>query len=187
MSNPITCRNKFCLPNLLALWALKEIEQSGDDEVTVSFCPDVSNQEEPYSRAGLQIERLFERLGIRQILGEGLGGVLRRHDDASESQGLWDFLYPCRFCRTPQELIRSEQDPSLKTVQERVIELYPNIFNYQVWDLRSGKPVLQQVFLQDIQLDPFMYFCHVSCVYSEAGLKMKCSGIEKACHFVTLP
>ena len=180
MSNPISCQNKFCLPNLLALWALKEIEQSGDDEVTVSFCPDVSNQEEPYSRAGLQIERLFERLGIRQILGEGLGGVLRRHNDASESQGLWDFLYPCRFCRTPQELIRSEQDPSLKTVQERVIELYPNIFNYQVWDLRSGKPVLQQVFLQDIQLDPFTYLCHVSCVYSEAGLKMKCSGIEKA-------
>jgi len=68
----------------------------------------------------------------------------------------------------------------LETVRELVIELYPYIFNYQVWDLQSGKHVLQQVFLQDIQLNPFMYLCHVPCVYSEAGLKMKCSGIDKA-------
>jgi len=36
------------------------------------------------------------------------------------------------------------------------------------------------VFLQDIQLNPFTYLCHVSSVYSEAILEMKCSGIEKA-------
>ena len=183
MSNLITCRNNFCLPNLLALWALKEMEQSGDDEMTVSFCPDVFNQEEPCSKAELQIERLFERLGMKEILGEGLRGGLEGYDDASASQGLvgvLGFFDPCQFCSRLQKLTRSQPEPSLEALQELVFRLYPDIFNYQVWDLQSGKPLLQQVCLQNTQLNPFTYLCHVSCVYSEAGMKMKCSGIEKA-------
>ena len=179
-SNPRTCQNKFCLPNLLALWALKEIEQSGDDEMTVSFCPDLCNQEEPCSKAGLQIERLFERLGMREILGKGLGGGLEGHDEASGSQGYLGFCLSCRYCQKLQELTRSKQEPSLESVRKLVIDFYPCIFDYQVWDPLSGKPLLQQVFLQNTQLNPFTYWCHLSCVYSEAGMKMKCSGIEKA-------
>ena len=41
-------------------------------------------------------------------------------------------------------------------------------------------PLLQQVFLVGIQLNQFMYLCHVYRVKSEAGFQMKCSGIEKA-------
>ncbi|KAJ7375988.1 hypothetical protein OS493_037540 [Desmophyllum pertusum] len=35
--NPNTCQSGSCLVNLLALWAVKEIEQSRDDEMTVCF------------------------------------------------------------------------------------------------------------------------------------------------------
>ena len=172
-SNPRTCQNKFCLAHLLALWALKEIEQSRDDETTVSFCPQSCNQEEPCNKGGLQIQSLLERLRMREILAKGLEGGLEGDDDASGTQG-----YPCQYCHKVIELTRAKQKPSLENVRKLVIEFYPCIFDYQVWDRQSGLPLLQQVFLQNIQLNPFTYLCH--CVYSGAGLKMKFSGIEKA-------
>ena len=167
--DPETCRSKFCLANLLALWALKEIERSGDDEMTVSFFPDACNQEEPCNKAGLQIQSLFERFETSGILAKGLGGGLKG------SQHCF-----CRLCKELRVFTWLRQDPSLEDVRKLVIEFYPCIFHYQVWDLQSGLPLLQQVFLQNIQLNPFTYFCHCACVYSEAGFKMKFSGIEKA-------
>ena len=171
-SNPRTCRYKFCLANLLALWALKEIEQSGDDEMTVSFCPDACDQKYPCNKAGLKIKSLFEGLKMGEMLAEGLRWGLRG------SQGYLRFRPSCRYCDKLQELTKPKQEPSLENVRKFVIELYPCIFHYQVWDRQSGLPLLQQVFLQNIQLNPFTYLCH--CVYNEAGLKMKFSGIEKA-------
>ena len=41
-----------------------------------------------------------------------------------------------------------------------------------------GRHCYSKYFLQNIQFNPFTYLCH--CVYSEAGLKMKFPGIEKA-------
>ena len=172
-SSPRNCRYKFCLAKLLALWALKEIEQSGNDEITVSFCPDTCNQEEPCNKTELQIQSSFERLRMRQIYTDGLGEGLKRYDDASGSQG-----YSCRYCDKLSEITWAKQEPSLENVRKLVIEFYPSIFHYQVWDRQSGLPLLQQVFSQNIQLNPFTYLCH--CVNKEAGLKMKFSGIVKA-------
>jgi len=50
-------------------------------------------------------------------------------------------------------------------------------------------PLLQQVFSADIELNPFTYFSHVFCAYSEDGSKMGCSGIWKAmscCNIATI-
>ena len=171
-SNPRTCRNKFCLSNLLALWAFKEIEQSGDDEMTVRFCPDARNI------PGLKIKSLFKRLRTREMSVECLKGDPKGYYDASRSQGLLGFCPSCQYCQKLQEITRPNQDASLENVRKLVIEFYPCIFHYQVWDRQSGLPLLQQVFLHNIQLNPFTYFCH--CVDSEAGWKIKFSGKEKA-------
>ena len=98
--------------------------------------------------------------------------------DASRSQGPMGFCPSCEYCQKIQELTRPNQDPSLENVRKLVIEFYPCIFHYQVWDRQSGLPLLQQVFLQNVQLNPFTYLCH--CVYSEAGWAMKFSGKENA-------
>ena len=173
LSNPIACEDQSCVFNLLALWAMKEIEQSGDDELTVCFCPYGFEQQEPYIETGMQVKRLFELLGLRGILGEG-----DVRDDPS-----------CYYCRSLRELTESNTEPSLVTVRQLVIQLYPCIFNYQVWDLQTGMPLLQQVFLADIELNPFTYFCHVFSAYSEGGLKMGCSGTWNAmscCNIATV-
>ncbi|XP_020624006.1 uncharacterized protein LOC110061513 [Orbicella faveolata] len=173
LSCPSTCERQSCVFNLLALWALKEIELSGDDEMTASFCPDGLKEMGPCSEAGVHIKRLFERLGLREILGEG--DIL---DDPS-----------CYYCCRLRELTQSNQEPSLASVRQLVIKLYPCIFEYQVWDLETGMPLLQQVFSADIQFNPFTYFCHVFWAYSEVELKKSCSGIWKAmsrCNIATV-
>ena len=187
LSNPATCEAKSCLFNLLALWALKEIEESQDGEMTVRFCPQVQCRE-----PGVQIERLLKRLGIlnrtRQTPTSFLGASLERDRETererentgnkSEHTVLHD--PSCHYCCRLRDLTDSSQEPSLATLRQLVVEFYSFIFNYQVWDLQTGMPVLQQVFSHDVQLNPFTYLCHVSCATSECGLKMKCSGIEEA-------
>ncbi len=162
LRNPSTCKAKSCFLNLLALWALKEIEQSRDDETTVRFCPQVLCRV-----PGAQIKRFSKRLGMRE-------------DSDRTRETLPPYDPSCYYCCRLRELTETSQESSLAAVRQLVIELYPWIFNYQVWDLQSGKPVLQQVFSQGVQLNPFTYFCHVSCAYSECGQLMGCSGIEEA-------
>ena len=188
LSNPATCKAKSCLFNLLALWALKEIEESQDDEMTVSFCPQVLRRE-----PGVQIERLLKHLGIlnrnRQTSTSFFGASLEREretewegENPGNESDHTPVLYDpsCHYCCRLREFSESSQEPSLVTLRQLVVEFYPCIFNYQVWDLQTGMPLLQQVFSHDVQLNPFTYLCHVTCAVSGCGLKMKCSGIEEA-------
>ena len=176
LSNPATCQAKSCLFNLLALWALKEIEESQDNEMTVSFCPQVQCRE-----PGVQIERLLERLGMQAILNRTRQTPTSLQKEEDPGVGQTVVLYNhCYYCCRLEELTDSSQESSLAAVRQLVIEIYPWIFNYQVWDLQTGMSVLQQVFSHDVQLNPFTYLCHVTCAISECGLKMGCSGIESA-------
>ncbi|KAL9974417.1 hypothetical protein ACROYT_G011444 [Oculina patagonica] len=160
LSFPGTCQAKSCLFNLLALWAMTEIENSEDDAMSVSFYPKLL-----CSEPGVQIESLLDRLRMSENL-----------DQSRETLVLFD--PSCHYCCRLKEL--TNQGSSLAAVRQLVIELYPRIFDYQVWDLQTGMPVLQQIFSQEVQLNPFTYLCHVTYVASEWGLKMECSGIEKA-------
>ena len=177
LSNPATCKAKSCLFNLLALWALKEIEESQDDEMTVSFCPQVQCRE-----PGVQIECLLERLGMQAILNRTrqTPTSLQQGEDPGVGQTVVLYDTSCYYCCRLEALTDSSQESSLAAVRQLVIEIYPWIFNYQVWDLQTGMPVLQQVFSHDVQLNPFTYLCHVTCASSECGLKIGCSGIESA-------
>ena len=166
LCNPSTCQAKSCLFNLLALWALKEIRESRDDELTVTFFSQKS-----CLVPGVPIKRLFERLGMGT-------NVVHTHETHLPCDPPYD--PSCHYCCRLKELTEPNQEPSLETVRQLVIELYSFIFNYQVWDLQTGKPVLQEAFSQGVQLNTFIYFCHVACAYSECGLIMGCSGVEKA-------
>ena len=163
MSNPTEriCEDQSCLFNLLAVWALKEIKQSRDDEMTVSCCHQVL-----CSKPGEQNERLFHRLGLRKYFGQ-----TREH--------LVGYDALCHYCSRVKEVTQSNQESSLAAVRQLVIELYPFIFNYQVWDLQTGIPVLQQLFSRGTQLNPITYLCHVACAFSKRAQEMGCTGIER--------
>lgn len=157
--NPTTsiCRAQNCLFKLLALWAVKEIEQSRDYEMTVSF----------ELESGVLNECFSKRLKVKN-----------KKYVVQTCEAL-DVCSPtCVYCSRLKELTQSNQEPSLATVRQLVIELYPFIFDYQIWDFQTGMPVLQQVFSQGNQLNPFTYLCHVTCAFG--NLEVGCCGIEKA-------
>ena len=129
-----------CLSNLLALWAVKEIEESRDDVTDLSVELEVEGP----------IKCLLKCLSYKANLA-------RPHVNATNLQG------SCRFCCELRSLtVQGYHEASLTAVREKIINIYPWIFQRQMLDLKTGRPVLERVFSRDIQLKPFTYICHVS-------------------------
>ena len=163
---PQTCQGKCCMVELLALWAVKEMDRSKDDERTCFF----GSLRTPFgaveSTKGGPTERLLERLQIDPNLHK------IRHTSVPYDP-------TCYFCCRFQDLIDLNQEPSLAAVRQLIIELYPHIFQYQVWNFQTGRPLLQDALHPGIQLNLFTYFCHVCGAFDEWGKQVGCSGIEK--------
>ena len=67
------------------------------------------------------------------------------------------------LCQDCNVFERSHQKTNLALVRQRVIDLYPELFEYQIWDVKSGKPVLEESFFSDgVQLSPFFLMCHLA-------------------------
>ena len=169
LKSPSTCQDSVCFMRLLALWALKEIGQSRDDEMTVRLCYDLSFPER-------LTKRLLQRLGIKT-----------NSDHTREIEFVYDS--ECHCCCKLISLTQSDQEPSLNAVRQCIIELYSHIFQYQVWDLQTGMPVLQHVFEQNTRLDVVTYMYHVAYAFSDEMLEMECSGVGEArsvCNIATV-
>ena len=164
---PPTCEGKCCVADLLALWAVLEIKQSRDDEMTCSFS---------------QLSRVIAR--IATTLGRQTKRLLEvLHFDPEFYQTLVTFVPSdpsCCYCSKLKDLTKSHQEASLETVRQVIIDLYPHIFRYQVWNFQTGKPLLQEVFHLGVQLNSFAYFCHVTSAFDMWAKKMGCIGTDKA-------
>ena len=153
---PYNCRDKSCLSNLLALWALKEIEQSRDYEGSL--------HEE--LKAGGTIKCLLKCLALKTNFD--LTQVNPRVYHAK-----------CIFCCRLESLKDKElQELSLTTIRQNIIDIYTLIFECQIWNLQPGIPVLQHVFSQNVQLEPFSYICHVAYDLNKGIMEMECSGVS---------
>ena len=161
----IKCTFKSCIAYLVTLWALKEIEQSQDEEITVRL-----NYQEVLNRLIelAPFNRFFQRFGIEIPHDRYLvGGYLPTQSDCLGCLKLWDFVY-------------SYREPSLEAVRFVIMELYSDIFQYQVWDVKTGEPVLKQLFAGDAQLDAFTFLSHFGSVFSDFKFQTMFPGIGKA-------
>ena len=163
---PSMCERGCCLKELLALWARKEIENSGEEEMTCSF-GELSNGIAGIDVIGRHVRYLMEYLGVDPQSYQN--HVMFVPDDSS-----------CYCCCKLKELTESSPELSLSTVRQLIIELYPRLFRYQVWNLQSGQPLLHDVFNQGAQLNPFEYFCHVTGAFDKWGAATKWCGVVKA-------
>ncbi|XP_068702139.1 uncharacterized protein [Montipora foliosa] len=165
-----TCpeRSIHCVSELFALWALQEIHH----DVTLP-CNDHD----------------FRGIAERFQFSNHCGNVPRRlaelewHDYVSETlaKRLLDYLkapelyqpskpfkrlaschHGAPSCEKLGELLRSIDDSSLRAVRLLIVELYPHIFDFQVWNVRTGKSLLYDVFFLRVQLNEFTYFWHVA-------------------------
>ena len=160
---PRMCERGCCLTELVALWALKEIENSQDEERTYSF-RGLSRRIVGIGIMGRHTRCLMEYLGVDPESYQD--HVMFAPDDPS-----------CYWCDRLKELTESNQELCFAAVRQRIIELYPCFFRYQIWNLQSGRPLLHDVFNQNAQLNPLMYFCHVTGALDKWAKAIRCSGV----------
>ena len=162
----ITCTFKSCIAHLVTLWALKEIERSQDEEIIVRL-----NYQEVLNRLMklAPFNRFFQRFGIETPRDRDLAGgfFMRTESD-------------CLGCLKLRDLVHLDRDPPLEAVRFVIMELYSDIFQYQVWDVKTGEPVLKQLFAGDAQLDAFTFFSHFGLVFSDFKFQTMFPGIGKA-------
>ena len=132
----IPCKHKRCLTDLLAQWALLELNDIDDMTCTFTHLSDtVSNIKMPLGKPTsellnfLKIDSTLYKLSTKPI----------PYDPAI-----------CFCCRRLTELSKSDiyKMSSLTAVRQRVLELYPLLFVDQVWNFDSGKPVLYDLWSQ---------------------------------------
>ena len=132
----IPCKHKRCLTDLLAQWALLELNDIDDMTCTFTHLSGtVSNIKMPLGKPTsellnfLKIDSTLYKLSTKPI----------PYDPAI-----------CFCCRRLTELSKSDiyKMSSLTAVRQRVLELYPHLFVDQVWNFDSGKPVLYDLWSQ---------------------------------------
>ena len=143
-----------CLGNLLALWAVKEIKESRDD-----------------------VPSLYEELVVDGPIKCLLKYIPFKTNQTRPHEKIRDLrsilIGPCRFCCKLCSLtVEGYKKMSLRAVREKIIEIYPWIFQWQILDLKTGRPVLERVFARNIQLDPFTYICHVSYFVNRGAMEI---------------
>jgi len=164
---PQTCQDKCCIVELLSLWAVEEMEKTQDDKRTCSFSSLSRTLTRIEITRGGPTERLLERLQIHP----------RWHETRTNTVPCDPTCYYC--CRV-KKLTESDREPSLATVRQLIIDLYPHIFQYQVWNFQTGRPQLQEVFHPGVQLNPFTYLCHMTSAFDNWGRNIECSDIDSA-------
>ena len=165
---PETCQTKRCIEDLLSLWALKEIDEGPDKEWTCSF-RQLKQMVPWFSNVGIETNSFLRRLGINFMFC----GVNAMHGSNYRS------CYFCDQLKQLKELTVPSKESSLAPVRQLVIKLYRWIFRYQVWNLETGRPLLQDVFDQCAQLNPFTYFCHVTSAFDKWGRGVGCAGVDQ--------
>ena len=165
---PETCQTKRCIEDLLSLWALKEIDGCQNKDWTCSF-RQLPEMVAGFSNMGIETSSLLRRLGINLMSCE----VNAMHGANYRS------CYFCNQLKKLKELTDPSKESSLAPVRRLVIKLYRWIFRYQVWNLKTGRPLLQDVFNQCAQFNPFTYFCHVTSAFSKWGRGVGCAGVDQ--------
>ena len=144
---PETCQTKGCVEDLLSLWAVKEIDGGPDKEWTCSF-RQLPQMVAGFSNMSIETSSLLRRLGINLMSCE----VNATHGANYRS------CYFCDRLKELKELTDPSKESSLAHVRQLIIKLCRWIFRYQVWNLETGRPLLQDVFNQCTQFNPFTYF-----------------------------
>ena len=151
-----------CMVDILALWAVLEIEAATKDEMTVTFerlSETISNIHTPL---GGPTVRLLQYLGIDRKLYQTRETPVPYNET-------------CSCCQRFKSLVDSKQESSLSEVRKLVIDIYPQIMTEQIWNFETGIPVLQ-VFFDDVRLP---YLCWFS-EFFPYGLDDWCSGHREA-------
>ena len=141
-----------CLAKIFCSWAAHEIQEVDSFEVD-SLC------------------KLLKHNGFSsqsELLRKGGAKIFLRYESLPHRSH--DF--------SPRRCLSSEQRYH-ETVRQRVIDLYADIFPTQVWNMETGRPVLEEAFSADVQLNPYFYLCHLTYLVSNLIMRENFHGRNK--------
>ena len=155
------CQQKGCIVDLLAMWALLEI----DDDFIGTTCA--------YTQLSDAISKTNIPLGKPSTdLLEFLGVDLKLFK-ANECPNSYE--PSCSCCRRLTELTESGKEPAtLTVVRQCVLEFYPYLFESQVWDFYTGKSFLYNFWNEDCEMS-------MLGVYYDAHLPSSSEGWNEFC------
>ena len=82
------------------------------------------------------------------------------------TKGDGTFLVPsCESCKTTKDY----EALTLEDVRQFVIDHYSEVFKYQVFDMQTGKPVLNVASSSGVEVGPFIHFCHLGTAFEVCG------------------
>ena len=158
--------NIVCFVNAFCMWAVQELDLVQDDE-TICSCRFPEDDHNPlkfqtYStrlHSWVDPKRGHILASVRDLLS-----VLKRkrfHDWCSLVEKL-SLCIGQKLCDDCNEFDHKYQQPTLALACQRIVDLYGDMFPHQVWNLRSGKAVLEEVFSAGFQLNQCFYLCHIT-------------------------
>ena len=173
---PPTCW--LCLLNHLCLWAKLEIAQSPDREPLCRCFPDKLKVTRKFPQlAAYQGSRITAMRPLLDLLSE-----MKQEEWCSLlhkvqlTRGDGTFLVSsCKSCKTAKDY----EALTLEEVRQFVIDHYSEVFKYQVFDMQTGKPVLNLASsFARVEVGPFIHFCHLGTAFEVCGTLF--TGIGKA-------
>ena len=91
------------------------------------------------------------------------GNILMHDLDAAISEH-------CCFCKKCREFEKLVANSGETAIYNRILPLYAEIFSNQIWNLKTGRPVLEEMFSS--HLEPFFYIWHLLPRIRSLGVKI---------------
>ena len=160
---PTGTHSEFCLVNIFCSWAIYELRQMH------SLCGDSVSFYDRERKAFQGINVLLDLLhsnALYPTLPPHINEVLSALRSEVVSDRVWNVSQLCQNCF---EFEQRNEEKTLELVRQRVLDLYPQIFEFQVWNVESGRPVLEEAFLK--RGGPFFLY-HVSAAVNCGVKKM---------------
>ena len=157
---PTGIHSEFCLVNIFCSWAIYELRQMH------SLCGDSVSFYDHERQAFQGINVLHGLLHSNPLYPTLPNEVLNALRSEVVSNRVWNVSQLCQNCF---EFEQRNEEKTLELVRQRVLDLYPHIFEFQVWNVESGRPVLEEAFLK--RGGPFFLY-HVSAAVNCKVRKM---------------
>ncbi|XP_078364809.1 uncharacterized protein LOC144649228 [Oculina patagonica] len=172
-----------CLVNIFCRWATQELLRVPSSEITLSNFPLghlSNNHSRHFGYSGYTIESLRDLLSVLKtknmpdwccFLESHLSCQQAIVDDSGDGGGRQPLVTKllCPDCDT---FYRYHRKTTLTVARQRVVDLYPEIFEYQVWNVRTGRSALEEAFSSDVELSPFIYLCHRMTAFEDFNGKL---------------
>ena len=136
---PTGIHSEFCLVNIFCSWAIYELRQMH------SLCGDSVSFYDHERQAFQGINVLHGLLHSNSLYPTLPNEVLNALRSEVVSNRVWNVSQLCQNCF---EFEQRNEEKTLELVRQRVLDLYPHIFEFQVWNVESGRPVLEEAFLK---------------------------------------